>query len=381
MPILNNIPFNKPYMTGRELHLIAQAHFNGRLSGDGLFTSKCHDWLESYTGAQAALLTSSCTAALEMAALLVDLQQGDEIIMPSFTFVSTANAFATKGAVPVFVDIRSDTLNLDETLIEGAITARTKAIVPVHYAGVGCEMDEIKALAATHGLMVIEDAAQGVCGWYKDGALGTIGDLGTYSFHETKNVIAGEGGALLINRGDLIRPAEIIREKGTDRSQFFRGEVDKYTWQSLGSSYLPGELMAAFLFAQLEAAEEITAKRLALWNQYHELLGSLELEGFLRRPVVPEHCKHNGHMYYILLAEQFERDEVIDSLRAVGIHSVFHYVPLHDSPAGLRYARVGSELPNTETLPARLIRLPMWVGLESSDVQRVVSELAKILRS
>src|SRR6056300_1413348 len=229
-------------------------------------------------------------------------------------------------------------------------------------------MDQIKALAAKHGILVIEDAAQGVCGWYKGGALGTIGDLGTYSFHETKNVIAGEGGALLINRGDLIRLAEIIREKGTDRSQFFRGEVDKYTWQALGSSYLPGELTAAFLFAQLEAAEEITAKRLALWHQYHQLLESLELEGFLRRPVVPEHYEHNGHMYYILLAEQYERDEVIESIRAVGIHSVFHYVPLHDSPAGLRYARVGSELPNTETLPARLIRLPMWVGLESSDV-------------
>jgi dTDP-4-amino-4,6-dideoxygalactose transaminase len=368
-------------MTGKELHLIAQAHFNERLSGDGLFTNKCHDWLESFTGAQAALLTSSCTAALEMAALLLNLQQGDEIIMPSFTFVSTANAFATKGAVPVFVDIRSDTLNLDETLIEGAITARTKAIVPVHYAGVGCEMDQIKALAAKHGLMVIEDAAQGACGWYRGSALGTIGDLGTYSFHETKNVIAGEGGALLINRGDLIRPAEIIREKGTDRSQFFRGEVDKYTWQALGSSYVPGELMAAFLFAQLEAAEEITARRLAVWNQYHELLEGLEQKGVLRRPVVPENCQHNGHMYYILLAEQYERDKVIEGLRSVGIHAVFHYVPLHDSPAGLRYARVGSELPNTETLPARLIRLPMWVGLESSDVERVVSELAKILRS
>ena len=295
------IPFNKPYMTGKELYYIAEAKFGNMLAGDGPFTKRCHQWLEQRTGSAKALLTHSCTAALEMAALLLDIQPGDEIIMPSFTFVSTANAFVLRGGVPVFVDIREDTLNLDERLIEAAITPRTKAIVPVHYAGVACEMDTIMAIARRHGLKVVEDAAQGVMSSYKGRALGSIGDLGAYSFHETKNVISGEGGALLVNDPELALRAEIIREKGTDRSRFFRGEVDKYTWQEVGSSFLPGELIAAFLWAQLEEAERITNDRLASWARYHELLEPLEAKGILRRPVIPEGCQHNAHMYYVLL--------------------------------------------------------------------------------
>ena len=281
------VPFNKPYMTGKELFYIAEAHFNGMLAGDGPFTKKCHRWLEEQTGAQKALLTHSCTAALEMAAILADIQPGDEVIMPSYTFVSTANAFVLRGGVPVFVDIRPDTLNIDETLIEAAITSRTKAIVPVHYAGVACEMDTIMDIARRHNLLVIEDAAQGVLSTYKGKTLGTIGHMGAYSFHETKNVISGEGGALLINDARFIERAEIIREKGTNRSQFFRGQVDKYTWVDVGSSYLPGEVIAAFLWAQLEDASNITARRLAIWEQYHRGLHALERQGRLRRPVVP----------------------------------------------------------------------------------------------
>lgn len=284
----NNIPFNWPHMTGKELYYIAEAHFNGSLAGDGPFTRRCHAWLEQRAGCEKALLTHSCTAALEMAALLLDIEPGDEIIMPSYTFVSTANAFVLRGGVPVFVDIREDTLNLDERLIEEAITPRTKAIVPVHYAGVACEMDTIMEIARRHGLKVVEDAAQGVMSTYKGRALGSIGDLGAYSFHETKNVISGEGGALLVNDPDMALRAEIIREKGTDRSRFFRGEVDKYTWQEVGSSFLPGELIAAFLWAQLEEADQITRDRLEKWRQYDVMLQPLSDKGVLRRPVVPE---------------------------------------------------------------------------------------------
>lgn len=373
----NRIPFNWPYMTGKELYYIAEAHFNGRLAGDGPFTKRCHSWLEGRAGCRKALLTHSCTAALEMAALLLDIQHGDEIIMPSFTFVSTANAFVLRGGVPVFVDIREDTLNLDERLIEAAITPRTRAIVPVHYAGVACEMDTIMAIARQYGLKVVEDAAQGMMATYKGRALGSIGDLGAYSFHETKNVISGEGGALLVNTPDLSLRAEIIREKGTDRSQFFRGEVDKYTWQEVGSSFLPGELIAAFLWAQLEEADRITNERLASWQRYHELLGPLEAKEILRRPIVPEECQHNAHMYYVLLASKIDRQEVLDEFKRNDIWSVFHYVPLHSSPAGLRYGRIHGNLKITTQQSERLVRLPLWVGLSVEQQDRVVEVLCK----
>lgn len=357
------IPFNKPYMTGKELGYIAQAHANGHLAGDGSFTKQCHAWLEQLTGAHKALLTHSCTAALEMAAILADLQAGDEVIMPSYTFVSTANAFVLRGAVPVFVDIRSDTLNIDETLIEAAITPRTKAIVPVHYAGVSCEMDAIMAIARKHNLLVIEDAAQGIMSTYKGQPLGSIGHFGCLSFHETKNIISGEGGALLINDAKFAARAEVIREKGTNRSQFFRGQVDKYTWLDVGSSYLPGELIAAFLWAQMEEADAITTARLAVWNQYHAAFESIEAGGKLRRPIVPEACQHNAHMYYVLLESLEQRTGFIEHLKQQGVNSVFHYVPLHSAPAGRKYGRASGELSHTDNLANRLVRLPMWFGL------------------
>ncbi|MCU0072098.1 dTDP-4-amino-4,6-dideoxygalactose transaminase [Pseudomonas koreensis] len=371
----SRIPFNWPHMTGKELYYIAEAHFNGSLAGDGPFTKRCHRWLEERSGCDTALLTHSCTAALEMAALLLDIQPGDEIIMPSYTFVSTANAFVLRGGVPVFVDIREDTLNLDEKLIESAITPRTRAIVPVHYAGVACEMDEIMSIARRHGLMVIEDAAQGVMASYKGRALGSIGDLGAYSFHETKNVISGEGGALLVNQPDLALHAEIIREKGTDRSRFFRGEVDKYTWQEVGSSFLPGELIAAFLWAQLEEADRITRERVTSWNRYHELLAPLETKGVLRRPIVPAECEHNAHMYYVLLSSDIDRQDVLNQFKSNEIWSVFHYVPLHSSPAGLRYGRAHGSLEVTNRQSERLVRLPLWVGLSEEQQDRVVAIL------
>ena len=321
------------------------------------------------------MLTHSCTAALEMAALLLDIEPGDEIIMPSYTFVSTANAFVLRGGVPVFVDIREDTLNLDERLIEEAITPRTKAIVPVHYAGVACEMDTIMEIARRHGLKVVEDAAQGVMSTYKGRALGSIGDLGAYSFHETKNVISGEGGALLVNDPDMALRAEIIREKGTDRSRFFRGEVDKYTWQEVGSSFLPGELIAAFLWAQLEEADQITRDRLEKWRQYDVMLKPLSDKGGLRRPIVPADCVHNAHMYYVILSDDVDRQAVLDAFRAEEIRSVFHYVPLHSSPAGRRYGRVSGNLRNTNRLSERLVRLPMWVGLTQEQQERTVDVL------
>ncbi|RYE40924.1 MAG: dTDP-4-amino-4,6-dideoxygalactose transaminase [Hyphomicrobiales bacterium] len=370
-----HIPFNWPHMTGKELYYIAEAHFNGRLAGDGPFTARCHRWLEERTRSRKALLTHSCTAALEMCALLMNVQPGDEIIMPSYTFVSTANAFVLRGGVPVFVDIRADTLNIDERLIEAAITPRTRGIAVVHYAGVACEMDAIMDIAARHGLVVVEDAAQGVMASYKGRALGSIGQLGAFSFHETKNVISGEGGALLVNDAALALRAEIIREKGTDRSRFFRGEVDKYTWQEVGSSFLPGELIAAFLWAQLEEAEAITQKRLSAWDRYHLLLQPLQALGVLRRPTVPATCEHNAHMYYILLAPAIERQHVLDAFRQADISAVFHYVPLHSSPAGRRYGRTHGNLSVTERESECLIRLPLWVGLTTEQQDRVVSVL------
>lgn len=359
------IPFNKIYLTGNELSYIQVSHEVGNLSGDGAFTHKACAWLEDKTHTKKALITHSCTAGLEMAAILANIQPGDEIIMPSYTFVSTANAFVLRGGVPVFVDIRPDTLNIDETLIEAAITPRTKAIVPVHYAGVGCEMDTIMAIAKKNNLIVIEDAAQGVMSTYKGRALGAIGDIGAYSFHETKNIISGEGGAILVNQETLVSRAEIIREKGTNRSQFYRGQVDKYTWQDVGSSYLPGEDVAAFLFAQLEYAEEITQRRMNIWNTYHQALESLEKNGVMRRPIIPEGCQHNAHMYYILLNSLEQRNALIKQFKARDIHPTFHYIPLHSSPAGKKYARANGTMKHTEDLSDRLLRLPLWVGLES----------------
>ena len=360
-----NIPFNQAFTTGKELEYIGQALHSRQLAGGGPFTKKCTAWLQDTVGCHKALLTHSCTAALEMAALLAEIQPGDEIIMPAYTFVSTANAFVLRGAVPVFVDIRPDTLNIDETLIEAAITPRTRAIVPVHYAGVGCEMDTILGIAKKHDLLVIEDAAQGVLAWYKDRALGSIGDLAAYSFHETKNIVSGEGGALLINAGRFTERAEYLLEKGTNRSQFFRGEVDKYTWVDIGSSFLASELTAACLFAQLEAEEAITRQRLIVWEQYHAAFAPLEQQGLARRPIIPAECRHNAHMYYLLLPDLDKRTTFISRLKARGIAAVFHYVPLDSAPMGRKVARVSAELSHTHDLSERLVRLPLWVGVEN----------------
>lgn len=376
-----NIPFNKPYISGKELANIGSVLQGGALAGDGPFSKECHRWLEMQTGCCKALLTHSCTAALEMAAILADIQPGDEVIMPSYTFVSTANAFVLRGGIPVFVDIRPDTLNIDEKLIEAAITPRTKAIVPVHYAGVSCAMDEIIAIARRYSLVVIEDAAQGVMAKYKGRALGSLGDLGCYSFHETKNIVAGEGGALLINTERFAERAEVIREKGTNRSQFFRGMVDKYTWVDLGSSYLPGELIAAFLAAQLEDAEAITDRRLKLWERYHAAFAPLEEGGIVRRPVIPEECDHNAHMYYLLVNDLKVRTELISDLRQHEISAVFHYIPLHSSPAGQKYGRSAGELPMTKELSERLVRLPLWNGLEEEGQQdKVIATISRFFQ-
>jgi len=375
----DTIPFNRPWMTGHELSNIAEAHANMHLAGDGPFTRRCHEWLEQHSGCVKALLTHSCTAALEMAALLLDIQPGDEVILPSWTFVSTANAFVLRGGVPVFVDIRADTLNLDERLIEAAITPKTRVIVPVHYAGVSCDMDAIMEIARRHGLKVVEDAAQGVMAGYRGKALGSMGDLGCYSFHETKNLISGEGGALLINDPELVQRAEIIREKGTDRSRFFRGQVDKYTWQDHGSSFLPGELIAAFLWAQLQHATSITGSRLACWEYYHQRLQPLEARGLLQRPVVPENCSQNAHMYPVLLNPGTNRQAALQVFGSAGIGAVFHYVPLHNSPAGLRYGRAAGALPVTCSVAERLIRLPLWIGLTQAQQDLVIETLTTCL--
>jgi len=367
------IPFNKPYMTGKETTYILEAHKNGQLAGNGPFTRRCHSWLQEKSGASRVLLTHSCTAALEMAALLIDLKPGDEVIMPSYTFVSTANAFVLRGAIPVFVDIRADTLNLDETLIEAAITKKTRAIVVVHYAGVGCEMDTIMALADSRGLYVIEDAAQGVMSSYRHRSLGSIGHLAAFSFHETKNVISGEGGALLINDTSFVDRAEILWEKGTNRSEFFRGEVDKYSWIDVGSSFLPGELIAAFLWAQLEHADAITRQRLHIWQQYHQAFIAIEASAHVRRPIIPPDCQHNAHMYYLLLGSPQKRTEFIMRMKSDGILTLFHYIPLHRSAAGIRFCRVHGDLTVTEQLSERIVRLPLWPGLESQQ-QRIIDQ-------
>ncbi len=372
------IPFNKPYMTGRELWYVAQAHAQGHLAGDGAFTQRCNQWLENRTGCRKALLTHSCTAALEMAAILAGLNKGDEVIMPSYTFVSTANAFVLHGAVPVFVDIRPDTLNIDESKIEAAITERTRAIVPVHYAGVACEMDVIMDIARRHDLLVIEDAAQGLMSSYKGRPLGSIGHMGAISFHETKNIISGEGGALLVNDDTFRERAEIIREKGTNRSQFFRGQVDKYTWVDLGSSYLPSELIAAFLWAQMQEADDITARRIALWDTYHQWLADADAAGKARRPQIPGHCTHNAHMYYLLLPDLETRSRFIQGLRDADIQAVFHYVPLHSAPAGRKFGRCHGDMQQTDALSERLVRLPLWLGMEDEQ-SRIIKHILDLL--
>jgi dTDP-4-amino-4,6-dideoxygalactose transaminase len=367
------IPFNRPHATGREFDYIRQAIDAAHLASDGQFSRRCEAWLEHTIGCRRTLLTHSCTAALEMTALLADIRPGDEIIMPSFTFVSTANAFVLRGGVPVFVDIRSDTLNLDERRIEDAITPRTRAIVAVHYAGVGCEMDAITEIARNRSLILIEDAAQALGSTYRGIPLGRFGALGATSFHETKNVISGEGGALLINDEGYTERAEIIRDKGTDRRRFSRGEVDKYTWVDIGSSYGPSELNASFLWAQLEEAEVIRTARLTLWNWYREAFAPLEERGRLTRPFVPAHCEHNGHMFYVLVRDASTRTDLLSALNAAGINAVFHYVPLHRSAAGLRFARTAGDLRQTEAIWQRLVRLPMWIGMTQTDVARAAS--------
>jgi len=374
------IPFNRPFVIGGELDNIAQAVREGHLSGDGPYSRKCHVWLEQHLKCAKALLTHSCTAALEMAAILADIRPGDEVIMPSFTFVSTANAFVLRGGVPVFVDIRRDTLNLDEQLIEAAVTARTKAIVPVHYAGVPCAMDEIMASAERHGLMVVEDAAQALLADYKGRRPGAIGHLGCLSFHETKNVISGEGGALLVNDRRFIERGEVIREKGTNRSQFFRGEVDKYTWVDIGSSYLPSELVGAFLYAQLERADEINAKRSRLCAAYRAGLADLERSGALVLPRPdPQGTSGNGHLFYILLKNPETRTALITHLKAQDIHAVFHYVPLHSSPAGRKFGRAAGAMPVTDDVSERLLRLPLYFELQESDVARIAEQIRRFL--
>ncbi len=368
------IPFNKPSIVGKELYNIAEAVLAGVLSGDGPFTKRCHSWLTSRLGCQTALLTHSCTAALEMAAILTDVGPGDEVIMPSFTFVSTANAFVLRGATPVFTDIREDTLNIDENLIECALTKKSKVIVPVHYAGVPCEMDTICELAKSSGLFVVEDAAQALLSTYKGKYLGTIGDLGALSFHETKNIISGEGGALLVNNSAFTKRAEITREKGTNRSEFFRGEVDKYTWVDIGSSYLPSELVGAFLWGQLEHAEQIIATRQKLCARYTEALGSLEQRGLARLPKSIDSCCSNGHIFFLITSSLEERTDLIKYLKENGIWAVFHYVPLHSSPAGRKFGRTSGNMKLTNSLSERLVRLPLYYSLTEAEVDEI-SEL------
>lgn len=373
------IPFNKPFFTGKEFDFIRQAIENAHLSGDGPFTKRIHAWLAENTGCGAALLTHSCTAALEMMALLLDVGPGDEIIMPSYTFVSTANAFVLRGAVPVFVDIRPDTLNIDERSIESAITERTRAVVTVHYAGVACEMDAITQIAERRGIFVLEDAAQAFGAKYKHRNLGSIGRLSALSFHETKNIISGEGGALLINDPLLTERAEIVREKGTNRTKFLRGMVDKYRWVDVGSSYLPSEIIAAFLWAQINECDDLARRRMSLWNAYHDRMQSLEERAALRRPYIPEYAQHNAHMYYILLPDAERRTRLLADLKREGIGGIFHYVPLHSSPAGLRFGRAHGTLKHTDDLSARLVRLPLYYGMNEDDVSRVCAAVERSL--
>lgn len=374
------ITFNVPPYTGKEMTYIEQAVKNQKICGDGEFTHKCNAWIEEKTGTPKALLTTSCTHATELAAILADIQPGDEVIMPSYTFVSTADAFVLRGATVVFVDIRPDTMNMDENLIEDAITEKTRAIVPVHYAGVACEMDKIMEIAEKYNLCVIEDAAQGIMSTYKGRALGAIGTYGCYSFHETKNFSMGEGGAILIQDESKIEEAEVVREKGTNRAKFFRGQIDKYTWVDKGSSYLPSDMNAAYLYAQLEMAETITAARMAVWNRYHEAFAWLEEEGKIERPFIPQHCEHNAHMYYLKCKDLEERTAFISFLKENGIWAVFHYVPLHSAPAGLRYARFHGEDRYTTRESERLVRLPMYYGLKEEQVDYIISKVKEFFR-
>jgi len=368
------IPFNRPPFTGKETEYISEAISAGKICGDGAFTKKCNAWIEEKTGTRRALLTTSCTHALEMAALLTGVGVGDEVIMPSYTFVSTADAFVQRGATIVFVDIRSDTMNIDEKLIEAAITPRTKVIVPVHYAGVSCDMDAIMGIAAKYNLYVVEDAAQGVMASYKGKQLGSIAHFGCYSFHETKNYSMGEGGALLIQTSnDDVEKAEIIREKGTDRSRFFRGQVDKYTWVDYGSSYLPSDMNAAYLYAQLEKADEVNNSRLAMWNRYYNGLLTLKEKGFIDLPFIPEGCVHNAHMFYLKAKDLKERSALIAFLKEKGVGSAFHYIPLHSAPAGLRFGRFHGEDVYTTAESERLLRLPMFYGLTESEVDTAIA--------
>ena len=367
-----NIPFNKPFVVGNELEYIAQAVRYGNIGADGHFTKRCAELLETRFRIGKVLMTPSCTAALEMAAILCDLGPDDEVIMPSFTFVSTANAVVRTGARPVFVDIRPDTMNLDETRIEAAMTPRTKALFPIHYAGVGCELDPVLQIARTHNLFVVEDAAQGVNSFYRDRALGSMGDLATYSFHETKNYICGEGGALCINSPALLERACIIRDKGTNRQKFVRGEVDKYSWVDIGGSYVPSEIVCAFLLGQLEAMDQITRKRCDIYRRYDERLRRLEQKGRLQLPRVPDHCRSNCHMFYLLLENQAVRDAFIEHLRRRSIHAVFHYVPLHASPMGAKLGYGAGDLPITEDVSARLVRLPMYFDMQDAEQDRVI---------
>jgi dTDP-4-amino-4,6-dideoxygalactose transaminase len=373
------IPFNRPHTTGREFDYIREAISRAHIAGNGIFSQRCQAWLEEQVGCVKALLTHSCTGALEMAALLGSIVPGDEVIMPSFTFVSTANAFVLRGGVPVFVDIRPDTLNLDERAVIAALTPRTRAIVPVHYAGVCCEMDEIAAVARAHNLLVIEDAAQALGSTYKGRAAGGLGDVAATSFHETKNVTSGEGGALLINATDLAARAEIIRDKGTNRGRFLRGEIDKYTWIDVGSSFVPSELTAAFLWAQMEVAGAITERRLEIWNWYYAAFEALERQGRLRRPIVPEHCRHNAHMFYAIVPDRETRTRLLETLNAAGINAVFHYVPLHASAAGRRFGRATGDLSQTDSLSGRIIRFPLWIGMEQSQVVAIVEIVEQAL--
>jgi dTDP-4-amino-4,6-dideoxygalactose transaminase len=375
------IPFNRPPYTGREDEHVLAAMRSSKMSGDGDYTKRCHDWFEEQVGCKKALLTPSCTQALEMAALLLDIQPGDEVIMPSYTFVSTANAFVLRGAKIVFVDIRPDTMNIDECLIEAAITPKTKVIVPVHYAGVACEMDSIMALAEKYGLYVVEDAAQGMMSTYKGRALGSIGHLASYSFHETKNYTSGgEGGVLLINDERFIARAEIIREKGTNRSQFWRGMVDKYTWVDVGSSYLPSELQAAYLYGQLEVADHINSARRAIWNRFQAAFAEFEGKG-LERPVVPAGCEHNAHMYYLKLRGLQQRSAFIESLKAQGVMAVFHYVPLHSSPCGTQWGEFKGDDAFTTSESERLVRLPIWYGMDEATQDAVIDSVRHALKA
>lgn len=376
---IKKIPFSRASISSLEEKYVSESLRSGHLCGDGPFTKKCHAWLEKNVETPKALLTHSCTAALEMSALLADLKPGDEVIMPSFTFVSTANCIVLRGATPVFVDIRKDTLNIDETKIESAITPKTKAIMVVHYAGVACAMDQILEIAKKHKLLVFEDAAQAMNAKYKGRFLGTIGDLGSLSFHDTKNIVAGEAGALLVNSQQFIKRAEILREKGTNRSQFFRGEVDKYSWMDMGSSFLPSDLLAALLLAQLERIDEITKKRFEIWKKYYSAFESFETKGIVSRPVIPKECEHNAHIFYLLMKNLEARTQALEVLKTKGIGATFHYVPLHSAPAGKKFGRVHGDLSITDSVSERILRLPLWPDMPNADM--IIDLVSTLLKS